>query len=160
MFQVDPPDRQGRRDRSLACAAALGSGALAWAIDLFTRGPLGAWRLALVVPIGIYAVYTGLVAGLFLTFEFAAKATDPHASRRLRLVARHLGNGALGLFFGGITLVGVVLSYPQPRPWWFSAVWCGAAVAVGVTSGILRRRRRRIDVQRAEAEGHQREETT
>lgn len=160
MFQFDPPGPDSRRDRSLACAAALGAGALPWALDLYTRGPLGAWRLVLVVPIGIYAVYTGLMAGLFLTIEFAAKATAPNASRRLRLVARYLGNGALGLFFGGITLAGVALSFPQPRPWWFSAVWCGAAVALGDASGVLRRRRRRISVQRAEAEWRQHEETT
>ena len=143
IFRVEPLDARSRRDGWGACAVAAGAGVAAWALDVFTRGPLGAWRYLLVVPLGVYTVYLAFFCSIFLAVELASKATARDAPRWLRLVGRYLGTGASGLAFGLTVLAAIALTYPQPRPWWFYAAYAGAACALGVLSGTLRRRRRR-----------------
>lgn len=48
----------------------IAAGVAAWAIAMYTRTSLGAWRFLLVVPLTAYAVYTG---AMFLVFGIASR---------------------------------------------------------------------------------------
>lgn len=134
-----------------ACAVMVALGAGAWALEVYTRGSLGAWRFALVVPLVLGAVFQGFFVVLFLPFAIAAKATAPGAPRWLRFLARHAGNGLGGMLLVDLLLASLALSYPQPRPWQIYALISAAGFVGGVVAGV-RRRRRRWALWRAERE--------
>ncbi|MBR7837896.1 hypothetical protein KDL01_31775 [Actinospica durhamensis] len=141
MFQVEiAPDSATGVWGALALTVALGAGA--WALEVYTRGSLGAWRFALVVPLVLGAAFQGFFVVLFLPVAIAAKATAPGAPRWLRFLARHAGNGFLAMLLVDLLLASLALSYPQPRPWQFYALISAAGFVGGVVVGVRRRRRR------------------
>lgn len=142
MFRVDIDD-QAKRTGWQVCAVTAAGGLSAWAISAFAGGLLGPWRFALVVPIALYTVYTGIFAVVFLALALAAKATAQGAPRWLRFGARHGGNGVGGLLAAGLLVVVFAPVSSQPQSWWITCTIAGAAFAAGIAAGIVRRRRRR-----------------
>lgn len=142
MFRGDIEDR-ARRTGWQVCLVAAATGLSAWAVSAFTRGLLGSWRFALVVPLALSAAYTGMFAIAFLVFALVAKVTAKDAPRWLRFCARHGGDGVGGLLAAGLLVVVFAPVSPQPQSWRINCAIVGGAFAAGIATGIVRRRRRR-----------------